>query len=744
MTAAEIEAHCSNIKRLKWTSASVVDLGLARFSFLGLDRAEIISALCTLMHGALKPNNPHAFASPSAIIEALASDVRFMKMAGCIADLFFSRFHADSTVDTAHIVTRPLLLKCQEEVNFLEAASGIQENPFGKDAVMALQQMVLTVGNVSDCNIGVPTRFALSMTVSPGAIGDPAVIQRMDESRADTVFVFGYNFSAFHCRFGPLSRGGLAIWAPKSAEIHAVETADHFKQTYEAAYAQNLVNKDIPSTGSKSIILLNPGGVGDSPEREFFLARGAMRAFTDSLLDLEVIGRSVAAKEFAYASPVDRVIPSDLIWLYRRMKERGIVNLIPRAAYRERDFEMNAETLVVFLATALKQLVGIDPATEPFTVKLMNRESELHSIMGPGHLLNVLIREYPDTCKVVAIATGNSVLVDTNGIDHQELLRLYHSNLPMGDFAEEHFSADGYVVDLSTPEISQQNIRKVLRIGSDVYIPCSPYSHDVNLMGESFLTGSEAVLSKLVVEGAANAVSPLMLNSLRDSGISVIKSSSSLKGFAIAAEWEPLASLFHHYAGKDSEIVWRRLDYAIVGKVRRSAHAEADLLLREFKRWEGSLPELSDRVSRAINRLKGLIVHHLLHDDPEFEKIGMRIFLEDWGFSGVNSFTDADCSEALPVSYRQALIASSLGSMFVYREGLEAVEKVSSARLLKVVHKYFIHYDRIHSMVTDFGERDMSNDLPADKKAYMLELLDRCGPRAAMLHDSANKVAVPK
>lgn len=682
MGPEEMEWHSSHIKRLKWTNTSVVDLGLVRFPFLGMDRAEIITALCALMHGALKPVDPHVFISPSAILDLIASDVKLMTMAGNIADLLLSKFTTAESKEDIRTATRPLLLRCQEDLKYLEAAGGIQENPCSHYAVVALKQMILLVGNISECNINVPNRYALSMAVSTGVIGGPAILHKMNQSRADTVFVYGYNFSAFHCRFGKLSRGGLCVWPTVSKDSYAVEIADHFKNTYEAAYYQNLVNKDVPAAGSKSIIILNPVVEGeDDKDTEFNRARRSVRAFTDSLLDLQVIPRGQVRREFVYGCHSDHVTPSDFLWLYQRMKDRGVTDIIPSVPFRERDFDMNAESLVMFLVSALKQLRGIDPASQSFTVRLMNREGVLNGIMGPGHLLHVLIRDYPSTCKIVSIATGNSVLVDPYGIDHHELLRLNDAGLSVSEFAAGKLSSEGYVMDLTAQETSQQGMMDVMRIKSDVCIPCSPHSHETSLVGDGFLSGSGTVLSHLVMEGAVNAVSPEMLASLGEAGVAVFKASSTLKGYGIATEWEPLASLFHHHANQTSDVVWSQLDPAITDKVRRASSAEADLLCREFKHWSGPLPELSDRTSKAINRLKELIPT-LFEGDPSFEKLSMRIFLEDWGFSGVNAFSDEDCTAALPESYRQALMASTLASMFLYREvnkhsGFNSVSPIS-------------------------------------------------------------------
>ena len=49
--AADVKTVLRDLQRAKWLDSAVVDLGLVRFPALGLDKAEVIYALCSMLHG---------------------------------------------------------------------------------------------------------------------------------------------------------------------------------------------------------------------------------------------------------------------------------------------------------------------------------------------------------------------------------------------------------------------------------------------------------------------------------------------------------------------------------------------------------------------------------------------------------------------------------------------------------------------------------------------------------------------
>ena len=65
---------------------------LRRFPWLGVEKAEIITALCSMLHGPLAKEDNQAFASIKNIIDSIAANPLFMQYADLIAQLFLDRF----------------------------------------------------------------------------------------------------------------------------------------------------------------------------------------------------------------------------------------------------------------------------------------------------------------------------------------------------------------------------------------------------------------------------------------------------------------------------------------------------------------------------------------------------------------------------------------------------------------------------------------------------------------------------
>ena len=67
-------------------------INLSRFPWLGVEKAEIITALCSMLHGPLSKVDSEAFGSVKEIIDGIAANLVFMQYADSIAQLFLDRF----------------------------------------------------------------------------------------------------------------------------------------------------------------------------------------------------------------------------------------------------------------------------------------------------------------------------------------------------------------------------------------------------------------------------------------------------------------------------------------------------------------------------------------------------------------------------------------------------------------------------------------------------------------------------
>ena len=86
----------SSLRRAKWMDDEVIELGLSRVaqdgSKFGLEKAEIIHAMATVLHGQLAKKNPQAFASVNTTIDLIFESPHFIAITDEIVELFLSRF----------------------------------------------------------------------------------------------------------------------------------------------------------------------------------------------------------------------------------------------------------------------------------------------------------------------------------------------------------------------------------------------------------------------------------------------------------------------------------------------------------------------------------------------------------------------------------------------------------------------------------------------------------------------------
>lgn len=114
---------------------------------------------------------------------------------------------------------------------------------------------------------------------------------------------------------------------PPTNDQYVLESARQFDEVHGLSYGQQLKNKDIPEGGAKGVILINTPEI--DPSKRFFAMRTAVKAFTDSMLDL-IVKDSVSGlvdyynkDELIYFGPDEQVIPSDIDYIVKRAGERG-------------------------------------------------------------------------------------------------------------------------------------------------------------------------------------------------------------------------------------------------------------------------------------------------------------------------------------------------------------------------------------------------------------------------------------
>lgn len=283
----------------------------------------------------------------------------------------------------------------------------------------------------------------------------------------------------------------------------------------------------------------------------------------------------------------------------------------------------------------------------------------------------------------------------------------------------------------------------------------------------------------LVVEGAPGILSPEAVTTLHRFSVCVISHAVFAKGAALARE---LVCLTPEFAvdvyGKDCNInsngdcgdivaaatrvlSQSQLDVLstfVRENVKKAAKREAHLLFRELsKSWlagpslaeQPQLIDVVERVSSAITRLKAIVTAGLKNpDNAALLQVGMKLAWRQWYPAAAGSWSSDSCPLPSPVAYRHNLISATLAPLYIYREGLRAVEIIPDDELFESLCRYFQYYDRIRSVVHEFsgpkkGEVEVfglgesagaasHTEISEEEKKQLLVFLEKYGPGAAV------------
>lgn len=292
------------LKRTKWLDPSTMELVFDKYPWLGVNRGEIITAFCSLMHPVMAKQNALAF-SKSHILNMVTSE-RYIPYAASIADLFLDRFEPNHPLSQEELNARSA--EIQERID-----REVEDTTTGE----ILNKMIDIVKHTLRTNIYLYDRYSLGLRL------DPRIMELEGDKRDlpyGVLFAHGLRFNAYHVRFRDIARGGMRLVTPPDAEQLALESARQYDECYGLAYAQQLKNKDIPEGGSKAVCLVNCVGLSESGKN--FAMRKSVKAFTDTILDLVVENEAVKGhrvdfhgkKEVIYLGPDEQVIPDDIDW----------------------------------------------------------------------------------------------------------------------------------------------------------------------------------------------------------------------------------------------------------------------------------------------------------------------------------------------------------------------------------------------------------------------------------------------
>jgi glutamate dehydrogenase len=526
--------------------------------------------------------------------------------------------------------------------------------------------------------------------------------------RGDTPFaifyVYGNGFDGFHVRFRNVSRGGMRLVPTHNGPHYLYESNRVFDEAWRLATAQQLKNKDIAEGGSKAAVVIKPN---NSPER-------AGRDFVDGLLDLLVqIDHTSAsdvespAEEYLYLGP-DENVTNDLInWIVQHSADRGyrypatIMSSKPATGINHKEFGVTSEGVLIFLRKALIEN-GIDPDTTSFTVKLTG---------GPdgdvgGNAIRILIRDYPQTARIVAIADGTGAASDPNGLQLDELLRMVEAGQGITNFDSSLLSPEGSVTGLdSEADITRRN-ELHNQIKADVFLPAGGRPSTINENNwQRFLDAENQPSSPIIVEGANLFITDPARKHLSECGVAIVKDSSANKCGVICSSMEIIAGMLLD----EEQFLEIKPTYVqeVLETLCSLAEIESISLFNESSRMPDlTLPEISVRLSQQIIRVADIVDSSVPNWTEEEQQLGnefIRCFLPA---SLVEAVGD-ELFDYFPSTYRRQLIASTLSSRIVYREGCQNLELMRDETLDRLVREHLVYESRVTALLASINDSDM-------------------------------------
>lgn len=467
-------------------------------------------------------------------------------------------------------------------------------------------------------NFYTPTKVALSFRLNPDFLPEHEYPQRL----YGMFLVIGSEFRGFHLRFRDIARGGIRIVKSRNKEAFSMNARSLFDENYGLASTQQRKNKDIPEGGAKGVILL------DMEHQD--KARVAFEKYIDSILDLLLPPSSPGIKdpivdlygkdEILFMGPDENT--ADLVdWATEHARKRGapwwksfFTGKSPKLGGIPHDtYGMTTQSVRQYVLGIYRKL-NIDPST----VRKMQTG-------GPDGDLgsNEILRANE---KTVAVVDGSGVIVDPNGLDRDELVRLAKKRVMISQFDLSKLSPQGYRVLVEDSNVRLPNGEVVANgmvfrntfhlrreVDVDIFVPCGgrPESIDLTTVNKLIVNGKSVI--PYIVEGANLFITQDAKLRLEKAGCILYKDASSNKGGVTCSSLEVLASLSlndqefaeHMCVREDGTIPEFYQEYVkeVQEIIRRNAALEFEAIWREHERTGLLRSVLSDRLSLAITDL---------------------------------------------------------------------------------------------------------------------------------------------
>ncbi len=688
--------------------------------------ANLLRIFVTLAHQLLLHADPNLY-SLEAIVEGL---IRHPELTVELTNIFELKFHPTKCDIKSYE---------QARLNFVSLVDRLDTGNLYVDTRRKniLKITLNLIHYTQKTNFYRSNKSALSFRLNPEILNELPFDRalKFPEIPFALFFVKGKSFFGFHLRFKDLSRGGVRTILPYRSEQAQWERLNIFSECYNLAYTQQKKNKDIPEGGAKAVIFVEPfeelsiesaiyrkelalSGLSDKEiddklqtfqkdKRSIYLYQ-SQRAFVDSILTLvncEDDGTLKAKDvidyykkpEYLYFGPDENMHNPMIEWIAAFSKQVGykpgiaFISSKPTYGFNHKEFGVTSFGVNVYMHKLLES-ININPLTTPFTIKMSG---------GPdgdvaGNQIYNLYRFYPKTARLVAITDVSGTMYDPEGLDLEELTKLFKEEKSIRFYPPEKLSSKGFLLDLltkrdqtayswqtlcyrkengkviqdwlggnETHHLYSHNLHSTI---ADVFVPAGGRPRTLNKSNwQDFLDKNGEPSSKAIVEGANLYLTAEARVELEKKGVLIIKDSSANKGGVICSSLEVLTGLIlseEEFLKEKSILIKQILSF-----IQEKAELEAKLLI-EAKGIK-PLTEVSDLISKRINTFTYQILDYLETIDlPKDPNNPLNKALIDHCLPLFREKYKERILNNIPPIHQKAIIACRIASQIVYQKGL--------------------------------------------------------------------------
>ena len=517
-------------------------------------------------------------------------------------------------------------------------------------------------------------------------------------------YVVANGVRGYHNRFTDVARGGVRAKRSSTPEAYSGNSRKAYWEGYRLAFTQDFKNPigELPEGGSKGIMVLSPDA---NP-----IAAGDR--FLDGLLDL-MLGTDTTlylGPDVATANLMDR-------WA-ERARRRGHPHWLTMTSSKRPDFMgishdqfgMTTVTVDRFIELALERRgMAYHDATVVVTGgpngddRMVRPLEAVNDGDVAGNQLRFSIRA---GAKVKAVFDSKAFIYDPDGLDGTELLRLADADAKVTEYDRAKFGPRTVVMRHSAvgQKVTLPDERELtgtgaeiannlfFEIDADILVPGDVRTSVINESNVHRLIRPDGTPKiKFISEGGNLFLTQGARRILEDAGVEVYKDESANQGGVSSSSREiqlgfmvdpdEFGEIRDEYIAGILAANRRRVDeqFNLMWRVRdeaaRKYQADGGTGPKPDKMYLSEISMMNGRALRTVrNRILRLIVEQGgLPDDPLMNAVVRSHVLP----VVIRRFGE-DRIRRLPPKYRAAIVAMTLATSIVHREGLDVVDRADS------------------------------------------------------------------